>query len=297
MPTMQSGSVRVLAIQELVDMIIDHVAQLAECSTGDLFCCALVAKPWVYRAQTHIFAHLDLSLTCYCSPASNAKCNSSLSSPDSERSTSSACAAVLSHKLHRLQNTLHTSPHLVRFVRRLSVPLNSVLLPSVALIPFTHLEDFTLECTSYPWAPCAPPSATHPIQTLLRHPRLRRVTLWGYLEPFSLIDTYFTNCARGIREVRLRLDNLNAYPDGCVTSPDGSAAVGGKIPLTHLSAPRELCGWLTTGRCPFEFSELRSLEVRAADWTALKPVFAPAFPLLQSLTLAPCRSSCLLLPL
>ncbi|KAJ7455867.1 hypothetical protein FB451DRAFT_1564866 [Mycena latifolia] len=249
----------VLGIQELLDYTIDDLSE----SPYDLISCALVAKSWVWRAQRHLYRHLDLT-------------------PDD----ASGCDAV-EIKFHRLSHTLESAPHLVRLIRRVSVPLDSAVLASLACVPFTHVAELRLECTSYPWAAPTPRATVTPLQALLRLPSLRRVLLWGYLEPIPLLDEYFTGCSRDIEQLRLALDNLDTYPGACALFDDAPCAPGPKIPLAHLSVPRELEGWMRGPRCPFDFAHLRSLEVRASDWAALLAIFSPSLPQLEFLWLTP----------
>lgn len=252
-----------LGIQELLDYTIDCLSD----APHELLSCALVAKAWVARAQRHIYRDLDMS-----------------PDPESEHD-------AIEIKVHRLSHTLE-NPYLLGLVHCLSVPLNSPALAALAHIPFTHLAEFRLECTSYPWAAPATPDTIAPLQAILRRPSLRRVHLWGYLEPISIIDDYFEGCARGIQELRLALDNLDAYPGvqpECMPEGAPCALAEEKIALRHLSVPRELEGWMRGPRCPFGFTRLRSLEVRASDWAALHGSVAPCFPQLEILSLTPCE--------
>ncbi|KAJ7127633.1 hypothetical protein C8R44DRAFT_979329 [Mycena epipterygia] len=247
-----------LGIQELVDYIIDHLSD----SPYDLLSCALVAKSWIYCAQRHIYHHLDLT-------------------PDD-----SGCDEA-EIKVHRLMHTLQKAPYLVPLIRAVSVPLNSPALTDLACVPFTRLTEFRLECTSYPWAAPAHAEVIPPLQAILRLPSLRRVVLWGYLEPISIIDELFDGCSPNIQHLRLALDNLDSYPGEQRIFNDPPCVSRPKIALAHLSVPRELEGWMRGPRCPFSFAHLRSLEIRASDWVVLKDIFAPSLPQLESLSLTP----------
>ncbi|KAJ7654910.1 hypothetical protein B0H17DRAFT_1338141 [Mycena rosella] len=249
----------VLGIQEILDHTIDYLSD----SPYDLTSCTLVATSWVSRAQRHIYRHLDLT-------------------PDADSG-----GDAVEIKLHRLTHTLERAPHLVPLIRDVSVPLNSPILPELACLPLTHLAELRLECTSYPWAAPAQRSTIAPLQTLLRRPSLFRVLLWGYLEPISILDVYFEGCSRNIQQLRLALDNLDAYPEPCAVLEDVPCAPGPKIALAHLSVPRELEGWMRGPRCPFSFAQLKSLEIRASDWAALQDSFALRLPQLEFLWLTP----------
>ncbi|KAJ6555432.1 hypothetical protein DFH09DRAFT_1492716 [Mycena vulgaris] len=149
----------VLGIQELLDHTIDYLSD----SPCELISCALVVKSWVYSAQRHIYRSLDLT-------------------PDDQ----SGCDEI-EIKFHHLSHTLQMAPHLVSLIRSVSVPINSGVLADLAGVPFTHLVELRLECTSYPWAAAAQPAMVAPLQVLLRLPSLCRAHLWGYLD-FSNIS-------------------------------------------------------------------------------------------------------------
>lgn len=254
---------QVLNIQELLDYTLDYLSN----SPTDLISCALVAKAWVSPAQRHIYRHLDLT-------------------PDD--------SAYHEVKFHQVCHTLENNPHLIPLVRRVSVPLNSCALTDVTCVPFTHLADFRLECTSYPWATRAQLNTVSPLQKLLRLPCLRRVMLWGYLEPISIIDEYFYLCSPNIRQLLLALDNLDEYPGlypECAILGHPQFTSKPKIALMHLSVPRELEGRMRGPRCPFGFAQLRSLEIRGSDWPALQEIFAPCLPQLELLWLTPRTSA------
>ncbi|KAJ6555422.1 hypothetical protein DFH09DRAFT_1318209 [Mycena vulgaris] len=247
----------VLGIQELLDHTIDYLSD----SPCDLISCALVAKSWVYRARRHIYRSLDLT------PDDQSGCNE------------------IEIKFHRLSHTLQMAPHLVSLIRGISVPLNSGVLADLAGVPFTHLAELRLECTSYPWAAAAQPATVAPLQILLRLPSLRRAHLWGYLEPISILDDYFEGCSRDIQHLHLALDNLEAYPGACAVVNDSPCPPRPMIPLAHLSIPRELETWMRGLRCPFDFTQLTSLELRATDWAPMQGTLAPCLPQLELLGL------------
>ncbi|KAJ7181457.1 hypothetical protein C8R43DRAFT_271315 [Mycena crocata] len=248
-------------VQELLDYIIDYLSD----SPRDLVACAGVAKSWVYRAQYHIYRHLDLT-------------------------PGSSCDDI-EIRFHRLTHTLQNVPHLIAFIRSVSVPLKSSALASLSELPFSHLAEFRLECTSYPWAAPAQRETIAPLQRILRLPSLHRVTFWGYLEPIAIIDEYFEGCSRNIKHLRLELDNLDAYPGvqslcalpvprlPCPLPPIQ------KIELTHMSLPQQLAEWIRAPHCPFSLTRLISLEIRASDWVPLQKVLAPCLPQLEVLSL------------
>ncbi|KAJ7509131.1 hypothetical protein B0H11DRAFT_2432863 [Mycena galericulata] len=193
-------------------------------------------------------------------------------------------------KVHRLSHTLE-NPLLLGLVRSLSVPLNSPALEALAQIPFHHLTEFRLECTSYPWAAAAQRETIPPLQTILRLPSLQRVHFWGYLEPISIIDKYFEGCSQNLRELRLALHNLDSYPGmqrECFPEGSSHALAEKKIAIVHVWVPRELESWMRGFQCPFGFTQIRSLEVRASDWAALHDFFAPCLTRLEYLWLTPC---------
>ncbi|KAJ7455861.1 hypothetical protein FB451DRAFT_639404 [Mycena latifolia] len=161
----------VLKIQELLDYTIDYLSD----SHYDLISCALVAKSWVWRAQRHLYHHLD--------PA-----------PDD----ASGCDAV-EIKFHRFSRTLESAPHPLRLIRRVSIPLDSAVLACAVhapcgATPVVHeLPMGRARRSSRSRRYCPPVPAPRPTM--------------GYLQPIPLLDEYFAGCSHDIQQLRLTLDS------------------------------------------------------------------------------------------
>ncbi|KAK6966515.1 hypothetical protein R3P38DRAFT_909714 [Favolaschia claudopus] len=111
-----------LDIQELLDRCIDCLAE----STPSLLACALVARSWVYTAQSRIFRAPHVTLEDHPSREEDAR-------------------------LLDFQNTLLAFPHLVRHVHELclSHSLHGTTVEKLCNIPFSHLESLLLELTGH----------------------------------------------------------------------------------------------------------------------------------------------------
>ncbi|KAK6966517.1 hypothetical protein R3P38DRAFT_2672861 [Favolaschia claudopus] len=112
-----------LYIQELLDRCIDFLAE----STPSLLACALVARSWVYTAQSRIFRAPHVTLL--------------EDHPSREEDA----------RLLDFQNTLIAFPHLVRHVHELclSHSLHNTTVEKLCNIPFSHLETLLLELTGH----------------------------------------------------------------------------------------------------------------------------------------------------
>ncbi|KAJ7657168.1 hypothetical protein DFH06DRAFT_1131692 [Mycena polygramma] len=108
-----------LQIQEICDFVCDFLPK-ATTSTyhADLSACALISPIFTSSAQRHIFRRIALF---------------------------SSLPLNLARATRSMRSVLQKSPHLIRFIRDLSIEADSdVMVPLLAGLQFTHLETFSL---------------------------------------------------------------------------------------------------------------------------------------------------------
>ncbi|KAF7354316.1 hypothetical protein MVEN_01120000 [Mycena venus] len=210
----------------------------------DLRACALVSRSWVDRAQSHIFWKIDIGHL--------------------------NCLEIL---WERLQRTLETSPHLIRYIRRLRIGLDEQtplsVLSRICNFAFTHLE-----CVrTHIWGNLILQTALS-FQRLFGLPTLRYVKLIVTRTPDSgSFPNIFERCSPAVRQLHLHF------------SGDLPPSLPG-IPRYHARAPIRLVslGIKTSGSLnpqllptlhPFSLSHLKALSISSLSgiaWDELAPI-------------------------
>ncbi|KAJ7912733.1 hypothetical protein B0H13DRAFT_2006338 [Mycena leptocephala] len=223
-------------VQELVNRCVDFLGD----STPDLKACALVSRSWVYPAQAHVFREIWIA----------------------ERDPSESTHEVL---WDRLQETLETSPHLIRHIRRLEIVVNGQWLSKLCNFPFTHLEhvqtvlrgEFTLE-------------AALAFRQLFSLPTLRSVNLEGTKSPESTTFVkIFERCSPAVR--KLELDFFGDPPFSAVSETPAAP-----IPLASLMIATfgAINRPFLPGLHPFSTSNLKAFKIESSYeivWHELEP--------------------------
>jgi hypothetical protein len=231
--------------QELVDECLSYL------SDSDLKDCALVCRSWSHSAQRVLFRFVFLIPSSYVRRESNA------------------------HLGNRLEETLRTSPHLIRHIHVLTLCPEDELdlgpFQNVCNIPFTHLVEVYIEHRAV-----LTPHFGAALQQLLSLSTLRRAHLecpfdWTFLSIWDRCN---------VRHVSLTCTNYD-FPDFSGRAPPHSSA---RIILESL----RLCGveaefdWLKHDRSPLDLSRLVVLSVE--DALVLRwPQMTPAFQTIQAL--------------
>ncbi|KAJ7114065.1 hypothetical protein C8R44DRAFT_881614 [Mycena epipterygia] len=208
------------ASNQLAQELVDHIIGFLRDSPRDLSTCALVARSWVFVAQSHVFR--NASFKSESTPLEN------------------------EYRLARFQETLSTSPHLIRLVRQLHIDLYEVsteLFVTICNLPFTHLEEIRV---------LYPPPSPLALQQLLSLPSLLRLEMrGGRLEP-QIWDRCFS----------LRHLNLHYYEESTESHPTRQSSPI-RLESLRITNSDHVCNWLTN--TPFDFSGLKALSLDHAD--------------------------------
>ncbi|KAJ7721824.1 hypothetical protein DFH07DRAFT_857408 [Mycena maculata] len=222
---MEKGS-NPLQVQELLDQCI----YLMRGSKSDLTACALVARSWVYPAQSLLFQEID-------------PWHLKRGLGDHRRLW-----------LHILE-ILRTSPHLIRHIRRLHVyahGLANETFSEICLFPFTHLEDVKIRPFDLP------PTVAVAIQGLLSLPTLLRLDIECSFPDFVTFVQIWGRCSPSITKISLGschiLDDYEEIP------PYSTAPVNVEY-LRFTSMDEGIGYWLRQDICPLNLSCLRVLSV------------------------------------
>ncbi|KAJ7197337.1 hypothetical protein C8J57DRAFT_485747 [Mycena rebaudengoi] len=243
-----------LDIQELLDRCVGMLR--GHSSRADLLSCALGSRAWAHPAQSNLLREIYLAY---------GKKNGGNYWP-------------------RLQETLETSPHLIRKVRRVDVNphlLSIEAFGALCSFPFTHLESVRLwfgENLSFRYVKAA--------QQLLCLPTLRGVDIecdtdWDPSEYLQI----WTHLFPGIRHLSLMV----MRDSGETFSP---ISPWPHCPPISLESLHMLCigvdHWLQHARCPFDFSCLKALSIPLTDMVrlALAPQTIETLDLLLRYSLA-----------
>ncbi|KAJ7703884.1 hypothetical protein B0H17DRAFT_1193822 [Mycena rosella] len=226
--------------QELTNHIIDllHDAPTA------LKACALVSHAFTYAAQSHIFRHICIG------------CRRLMESSDIDR------------KWFRLQEKLHTSPHLIRHIHRLephSRRMSIETLQAICSFPFTHLKHlFTV----------ISPESAMALQQLASLPCLRSLGIRCRFPVMSTFLQIWDRCSPHIRHSDLSgylilTDTFHAIPHHC------SQPI--RLESVRIAAVEGVRDWVNHALCPSDFSGLTGLSIyihtEVVRWSKFVPVF------------------------
>ncbi|KAJ7478544.1 hypothetical protein FB451DRAFT_1242208 [Mycena latifolia] len=215
-------------IQELVEQCIGFLRD----SPSDLKACALVARPWTSAAQGHIFREVVIS---------------AISSVD---------------VWPRLQQILHSSPHLIHHIRRLQLDtedLSSAALLAICKWPFSNLRYLSIYHL--------PGLAIHQLLSL---PSLTRVKLVSYFSTPSTFLQTWEGLSPKIRHLDLLCDRHPSSPRAGRPIP-ARRSPPVRLESLKLGSVDYLSHWLTHDFCPLDVSGLKLLSIPS-----------PHGPLLQS---------------
>ncbi|KAJ7511987.1 hypothetical protein B0H11DRAFT_720850 [Mycena galericulata] len=238
-----------LSVQELVDRCIDFLHE----STPDLKACALVARSWVYRAQSHLF---DEAVPWYIDEIKHIR------------------------QWGLLLPILQRCPHFIRHIHRLHISGGLVTrrrFSEISLLQFAHLEEVTF--TRF----LLSDDAVVAMARLLSLPTLRRVDIHCGFHSFETFLEVWTRCSPTVKAVVL--DCWDQSPHDFYAPPPRAAPIALQS-LTIEYACDSVIRWLHHESCPFELSHLKALSIYVPfDQFIGSPRFALAFLKIEALHL------------
>lgn len=227
--------------------LLDDCIHLLRDSTSDLTACALVARSWVYPAQSHLFAEVLRR--------------------ESERVTDQT-------QWSKLLTILQTCPHLIPHVRRLRI---DSLIPNtvsdICSLPFTNLVDVLITVILSNTSALA-------IQQLFSLPTLSSVDISCNFHDLSAFLQIWDRCSPSINSLALDCfrqsrDAFEPVPHHCVAPIN--------LEALRIVAISGIADWLQHETCPFDFSRLRVLSVGEKLEILRWKILAPAFRTIEAL--------------
>ncbi|KAF7354031.1 hypothetical protein MVEN_01089900 [Mycena venus] len=219
-----------------VEEILEHCLTYLCHSTHDMMACALVSRHWVYAAQSQLYRDPPIRgmLAREC--------------PDIHR------------KWAQFIETLESSPHLIRHVRRLSLKVDKMAgletVSRICFFPFTHLDSVLLSFGLI-WVPYV-----DAFQQLLSLPSLRRVKLQCNICGWEDFARLWDRCSPTLRHLELGFNHLRSP---VVQEPPVSLVDCRGIPVVleslHLTSKRISHYRFTQPSCPFDISTLKLLRI------------------------------------
>ncbi|KAJ7500803.1 hypothetical protein B0H11DRAFT_767380 [Mycena galericulata] len=239
-----------LDVQELVDRCIGFLRE----SAPDLTACALVARSWVYPAQSHLF----------------------------EEAVPWDYQEIKHLRQWKaLLEILQTYPHLIRHIRRLHISgglMNRQAFSDLSLLPFTHVDEITFIRFRL-----SNDSAAG-MERLLSMPTLRRVDMHCDIMRFEAFRQIWLRCSPKIEAVVFYC--WAGSPHTFDPPPNHCAAPIELKSLTIRHACQSLVQWLQHDTCLFAFSQLKALSLSVSPSNFHRsPRFAPVFPQIEALNL------------
>ncbi|KAJ7143843.1 hypothetical protein C8R44DRAFT_864865 [Mycena epipterygia] len=241
-----SRSANALLAQELWDEVVDCVS--CDSEYQDIKACSLVSRALAYRAQAHLFRDIGFRR-----PAS--------SFHDRYIQYDPAAAS------RRLRCVLNSSPHLVQFIRSITIPLSLDILAEVSDMGLSHVQKICIHENgpTPPLHDAAIAAAMDRLQALVGMPAVREVEIsCDYYSPSisRRLSQLFKNPSPTLAALHISFARFRQSPK----SPDVPCSDElnfDRISITELrlrdSGP--VGSWLVRPDCPFSFSHLAAADI------------------------------------
>ncbi|KAJ7235510.1 hypothetical protein C8J57DRAFT_1728589 [Mycena rebaudengoi] len=226
-----STSTAAVRLQELCDHILEFVNATGR--IDDLKACALSSRNLSYSAQSHLFRDIILY------------------------NTGAHAAAV------RLCSCLTVSPHLIPYIRRLTVRADPDILTSLSMISFSGLNELKLYTNQdTPTDRDAANRVASLVRDLIGLPSLRRVEMINPLAQFEDLEALFSSPTLAVTDLFF---NTVLF----MSSASGPSTLDRRIQrpavksLKLVHSPR-LAEWFVHPGCPFDVSRLVDVDLYAS---------------------------------
>lgn len=223
-----------LEVQEICDYICDFLHE----SPADLRAIALVSLVFTSSAQHHLFHVMDL--------------------------TSGGWYTSQATRATRMCRILHNSPHLIRFIRRLSINFEQDGLVQLAQVHLTHVETIVLGTSR---TQCPPKSALSLAAPLIAAPSVRSIQLLSIVfQDLDSLCILFHQRTSFFDQISLdNVDVVDRTP--AILIAEGSRTLQ-KIMVKGFEIQQSRDpGWLVHPLCPFDLSTLTDIGI----WCATSP--------------------------
>ncbi|KAJ7912683.1 hypothetical protein B0H13DRAFT_2327036 [Mycena leptocephala] len=223
-----------LEVQEICDYICDFLHE----SPADLRAISLVSLVFTSSAQHHLFHVMDL--------------------------TSGGWYTSQTTRATRMCRILHNSPHLIRFIRRLSINFEQDGLIQLAQVHLTHVETIVLGTSR---TQCPPKIALSLAAPLIAAPSVRSIQLLSIVfQDLDSLCTLFHQRTSFFDQISLdNVDVVDRTP--AILIAEGSRTLQ-KIMVKGFEIQQSRDpGWLVHPLCPFDLSTLTDIGI----WCATSP--------------------------
>ncbi|KAJ7495064.1 hypothetical protein FB451DRAFT_1213257 [Mycena latifolia] len=236
---MQSLPPACLPVQELWDHVISLIG-----SRVDLSACSTTCRSLTPAAQSHLFYEVDLLWGAS---------DMHFADVHPDRADPGVVA-----RCDRLCTVLLRSPHLMPYIRSLSLSGTVELLTRVVAIQLPNLRK--LHLGMYRGAPLAPQeedTLARLAQKLVGLPSVERVSIWSVAQRVAFFATVFVGRSPQLRSISIECHTLVDSP----TSIQPVAKRASLITELTLAGPAQLCDWLAHPGCGLDLSRLTYVEI------------------------------------
>ncbi|KAJ7610737.1 hypothetical protein DFH06DRAFT_1345845 [Mycena polygramma] len=220
-----------LQIQEICDHICDFLPT-ATTSTyhADLSACALISPIFTSSAQRHIFRRIALF---------------------------PSLPLNLARAARSLRSVLQESPHLIRFIRDLSIEANcDVMVPLLAGLQFTHLETFSLIAPIESTPPDYLIPILHLVASIIALPSVQNIYLHSLTCDIASLCALFHQRTATLDSVSLHHVKItHLLPTATVPASEGARLTVNRLVIFGQTD----AAWLLHPLCPLDFSALEEL--------------------------------------
>ncbi|KAJ6564719.1 hypothetical protein B0H19DRAFT_1141789 [Mycena capillaripes] len=234
--------------------LCDHISAFLD-SPADLVSCAVVSPVFTVSAQRHLFRDIEFH-----GNTRGAAC-------------SQLCSAV------------KTSPHLLRFIRRLQVALCLDELEQLHTLDFPNLEEIAIVSQSTVLNDIQLHGLDLLAARIISLPSVRRVELGQVMLEMAQLQRLFERFTPRLEALSLNHPFIIRFVTPDVTIPPRRPPIR-ILRLQHMSSGWK---WLSIPVCPFDFTQLRTFELMEATPTPLhtrySALLAPSRLTLTNLTM------------
>ncbi|KAJ6455331.1 hypothetical protein C8R47DRAFT_1228277 [Mycena vitilis] len=245
--------------------LVDHCVSFLEGSVADLKASSLVQRNWVRPSQFHLFKDIDLTYK--------------ESSPATER----LCRRFLA--------VLDRSPHLTRFITRLTLNTYIMSIQTVERLAdthFTHLRQLVVfnRMMKGLFGETSPRLFPH-LQKLFRLPTIEELSVQFDFNPGRGVPSHFWDlwigCSPNLRHLGLQING--AQESRNQTPPSLGSTIPARISLEslHVTSAFALTHWVQDARCPFDFAHITTLRIGHDSLVPHCDVFRPILGNIQLL--------------
>ncbi|KAF7354297.1 hypothetical protein MVEN_01118000 [Mycena venus] len=161
----------------------------------------------------------------------------------------------------RLRTILADSPHLARYIRRISINLNNKSNADIARLGLTHVEDIRVSGIAGGGRNLHKPTL-EAVRRVIGLESIRSVQVDGSYRDPRLLGRLFGECTPNLGEVEFYMCGVKGIQyDEDLANPPAVKTVRTQLTSLRLLDSSRMAAWLMERECPFDISQLVDVDV------------------------------------